>query len=354
MIFFPIGPKRRWNWPARQLQWNACLDWAAEHHGARLMVTSGIRHVEQPAETLKALRQAVAGRSDFDLAALHVLASVTGSLVLGLAVLDGRLAAAEAFALSRLDEDYQAEKMGRRPGSRTARRAAGGGNGALPRRWCACHGLDAFPRATQSGSSTVQENPRRGRAVFRSALRPKKAEGMKEIITELEARRALAKAGGGEARVAAQHARGKLTARERIELLLDPKSFEEFDMFVEHRGTEFGTEEKPHSRRRRGDRLGHHQWPHGLCLCQGFHRAGRFDLRSPCRQDLQDHGHGDAEWRAGELGCSIPAAPASRKAWRRWRASAKFSSAMCWRRAWCRRFRPSWGLARAAMSIRRR
>ncbi|MGZ5925599.1 MAG: carboxyl transferase domain-containing protein, partial [Rhizomicrobium sp.] len=57
---------------------------------------------------------------------------------------------------------------------------------------------------------------------------------MKEIISELEARRTLARAGGGEARVSAQHARGKLTARERIELLLDPKSFEEFDMFVEH------------------------------------------------------------------------------------------------------------------------
>jgi propionyl-CoA carboxylase beta chain len=65
---------------------------------------------------------------------------------------------------------------------------------------------------------------------------------MKDMIAELEARRALARAGGGEERVAAQHGRGKLTARERIELLLDPGSFEEFDMFVEHRGTEFGTE----------------------------------------------------------------------------------------------------------------
>jgi chaperone required for assembly of F1-ATPase len=97
---------------ARQLAWNAYIDWAAERHEARLAVTSGIRHVEQSAETLTALRQAVVGRSDFDLAALHVLASVTGSLVLGLAVLDGRLTAQEAFALSRLDEAYQAEKWG--------------------------------------------------------------------------------------------------------------------------------------------------------------------------------------------------------------------------------------------------
>ncbi len=65
---------------------------------------------------------------------------------------------------------------------------------------------------------------------------------MKHILQELEERRNLARLGGGEARIAAQHARGKLTARERIELLLDPNSFEEFDMFVEHRNTEFGAE----------------------------------------------------------------------------------------------------------------
>ncbi|MCX7890682.1 MAG: acyl-CoA carboxylase subunit beta [Rhodobacteraceae bacterium] len=65
---------------------------------------------------------------------------------------------------------------------------------------------------------------------------------MQEILDELEARRAAARAGGGERRVAAQHAKGKLTARERIELLLDEGSFEEFDMFVTHRCTDFGME----------------------------------------------------------------------------------------------------------------
>ncbi|HWY61095.1 MAG TPA: acyl-CoA carboxylase subunit beta [Rhizomicrobium sp.] len=65
---------------------------------------------------------------------------------------------------------------------------------------------------------------------------------MKDILEELEKRRAQARAGGGQARIDAQHAKGKLTARERIEILLDSGSFEEFDMFVEHRGTEFGTE----------------------------------------------------------------------------------------------------------------
>src|SRR6201999_800212 len=65
---------------------------------------------------------------------------------------------------------------------------------------------------------------------------------MKEILDTLEERRAGAKLGGGEKRIEAQHARGKLTARERIELLMDKGSFEEFDMFVEHRSTEFGME----------------------------------------------------------------------------------------------------------------
>jgi chaperone required for assembly of F1-ATPase len=98
---------------ARQLDWNVLLDWATERHAARLAVTTGIQHVEQTPETLAAFKRAVAGRDDFELAALHVLASITGSLVLGLAVLDGRLSPGEAFALSRLDETYQAEKWGR-------------------------------------------------------------------------------------------------------------------------------------------------------------------------------------------------------------------------------------------------
>jgi propionyl-CoA carboxylase beta chain len=65
---------------------------------------------------------------------------------------------------------------------------------------------------------------------------------MKDIIAALEEKRAAARAGGGEKRLAAQHAKGKLTARERIELLLDEGSFEEWDMFVEHRCAEFGME----------------------------------------------------------------------------------------------------------------
>ena len=66
---------------------------------------------------------------------------------------------------------------------------------------------------------------------------------MRHVIEELEMRRATARLGGGETRIAAQHERGKLTARERISVLLDEGSFEEFDMFVQHRCTDFGMAE---------------------------------------------------------------------------------------------------------------
>jgi propionyl-CoA carboxylase beta chain len=62
---------------------------------------------------------------------------------------------------------------------------------------------------------------------------------MNDILQQLEARRQAARLGGGQARIDAQHARGKLTARERVELLLDEGSFEEFDALVTHRATEF-------------------------------------------------------------------------------------------------------------------
>ncbi|MBR45283.1 MAG: methylmalonyl-CoA carboxyltransferase [Rhodospirillaceae bacterium] len=65
---------------------------------------------------------------------------------------------------------------------------------------------------------------------------------MHDIIQQLEEKRAAARQGGGEKRIAAQHKKGKLTARERIELLLDEGTFEEYDMFVEHRCSDFGME----------------------------------------------------------------------------------------------------------------
>src|ERR1700739_736370 len=67
---------------------------------------------------------------------------------------------------------------------------------------------------------------------------------MHEIVRQLEAKPAAARLGGGQKRIDAQHAKGKLTARERIELVLDPDSFEEWDMFKGHRCTDFGMEKQ--------------------------------------------------------------------------------------------------------------
>ena len=71
---------------------------------------------------------------------------------------------------------------------------------------------------------------------------PSQEQPMATTIEELEARRAAAKLGGGEKRIAAQHAKGRLTARERLSVLLDPDSFEEVDMYVEHNCVDFGME----------------------------------------------------------------------------------------------------------------
>ncbi len=67
---------------------------------------------------------------------------------------------------------------------------------------------------------------------------------MHDIIRKLEEKRQQARLGGGKKRIETQHKKGKLTARERIEMLLDPGSFEEWDMFVEHRCTDFGMEKQ--------------------------------------------------------------------------------------------------------------
>ena len=67
---------------------------------------------------------------------------------------------------------------------------------------------------------------------------------MSANIAEMERRRDAAKMGGGQKRIDAQHAKGKLTARERLDVLLDPGSFEEYDRYVEHNCTDFGMDEQ--------------------------------------------------------------------------------------------------------------
>jgi chaperone required for assembly of F1-ATPase len=98
---------------ARQSEaWDPLLDWSAEHLGARLKTNVGVSYIEQDETVLAQLRQLIAAQNIFTLTAMYGVATILGSLVLTLAVLEGRLTAAEAFLRSRVDEAYQAEKWG--------------------------------------------------------------------------------------------------------------------------------------------------------------------------------------------------------------------------------------------------
>jgi chaperone required for assembly of F1-ATPase len=99
---------------ARQARvWNPLLDWAAETYGARLKVGFGIKHVPQPSDAIAALEEAIARYDEFELAGLHTATTITGSLILALALAEEEVTAEEAFAAAMLDETYQAEKWGR-------------------------------------------------------------------------------------------------------------------------------------------------------------------------------------------------------------------------------------------------
>jgi chaperone required for assembly of F1-ATPase len=92
--------------------WDPLLDWARRRLGARMTVADGLTHIDQTPDAIAALREALAAHDAFTLGALHVIASITGSVVLALAVAERRLTGAAAFELSRIDETYQAEKWG--------------------------------------------------------------------------------------------------------------------------------------------------------------------------------------------------------------------------------------------------
>ncbi len=92
--------------------WDNVLTWVAKKKDAPMVVTTGIIAVEQPEASLVSLREAVADHDDAALAALHDLTAFSGSLILALAVSDGHLTAEEAWAASRVDEDWQIEQWG--------------------------------------------------------------------------------------------------------------------------------------------------------------------------------------------------------------------------------------------------
>ena len=102
--------------------WQPLLDWAAQELDAPLQSTSSILAVAQPPESLAALRRAVEGLDDLTLAALSLAVAAAGSLVIGLALLRGRLDPEGAFAAAELDASYQIELWGEDPEA-TRRRA---------------------------------------------------------------------------------------------------------------------------------------------------------------------------------------------------------------------------------------
>jgi len=103
--------------------WQPWLDWAAERHGARLLPSPGLMPQKQEEEALNALSGAVGAMNDWELTALAECVTLTGSLVLGLAMLDGALDDEEAWRLSQMDEEHQIEQWGLDAEAEAAREA---------------------------------------------------------------------------------------------------------------------------------------------------------------------------------------------------------------------------------------
>jgi chaperone required for assembly of F1-ATPase len=109
---------------ARQSEtWDPLLGWFAGRYGVQLRTGAGVSPIRQEEDALDRLRTALGGLNVFVLTALHAAATLCGSLVLVLAILEGRMGAEEAFAASRLDEEYQAEKWGREASAEARARA---------------------------------------------------------------------------------------------------------------------------------------------------------------------------------------------------------------------------------------
>jgi len=96
----------------QQAEWQPLIDWARQRYDAALAVTTGVIPTRQSAAALTTFAAAVAVQDDFRLTALHALAGSCGSLVIALAVIEGRLDADAAFAASQLDESFQIEAWG--------------------------------------------------------------------------------------------------------------------------------------------------------------------------------------------------------------------------------------------------
>lgn len=95
--------------------WQPLLDWAALQYDAPLKVCAGLMPQRQEPDALRALRSVVEGYDDWTLAALQTVTGACGSLIVALALIEGRIDAAEAFDVSQLDESYEIERWGEDP-----------------------------------------------------------------------------------------------------------------------------------------------------------------------------------------------------------------------------------------------
>ena len=100
--------------------WGPLLDWAAKAFGITLVAVQGVMHLPQDGAGLQRLAAQVGALDPFQLAAFHDLVAISGSLILAFAVIRGRLTAEDAWALARLEEEWQAAQWGDDPEARAA------------------------------------------------------------------------------------------------------------------------------------------------------------------------------------------------------------------------------------------
>lgn len=108
----------------QQAVWQPLIDWAVLRYDAPLVITSGVMPASQPPTSLRAFAAAVAEQDDFMLTALHAATAACGSLIIALALLEGRLDVAEAVAAAQLDECFQIEAWGEDAEQAERRRAS--------------------------------------------------------------------------------------------------------------------------------------------------------------------------------------------------------------------------------------
>ncbi len=92
--------------------WDPVLAWARDQLGARLILSEGVMHVTQPAAAIEALRRALPAGDGWRIGATHVVTTLTGSALIAIALLHGRLTPGEAWAAAHVDEDFQVSQWG--------------------------------------------------------------------------------------------------------------------------------------------------------------------------------------------------------------------------------------------------